>query len=62
MHSEISKKENIFGFFGYDICKNKSLTLHTYVPDTTHSNYLGEVDPIASLRPRILFIFDELMS
>jgi hypothetical protein len=31
MHNEISKKENIFGFFGYDICKIKALTPHIFM-------------------------------
>jgi hypothetical protein len=57
-----SQKENIFGFFGYDVQKKKALTPHTYVQGTTHIDNLRQVDPIARLRPRIFFIIDELMS
>jgi len=40
-HSEISKKKIFLDFFGYDICKTKALTPHTYVQGTTHSSNLG---------------------
>jgi hypothetical protein len=39
----------------------KEFTPHTCVQGTTHSNDLGELEPISKLRPRILFIIDEIM-
>jgi hypothetical protein len=41
--------------------KKKTLTSHTYVQGTMHSNISCEVDPFLGL-PRIFFIIDECIS
>jgi hypothetical protein len=61
-HNEISKKNFFVGYFGYEKGKTKALTPHTYVQGTTHIDDLHRVDPMDRLRPRTLFIINELMS
>jgi hypothetical protein len=62
MHSEISKKKIFLDFLDRIYEKKKSLTPHTYIQGIVHPDRLCKVEPMASLKPRILFIIDELIS
>jgi hypothetical protein len=62
MHSKILKKKIFLDFFGYNILETKSLTPDTYIQGTMNIFYLHQVELIANLTPRIIFIIDELIS